>query len=166
MGTVDTMTGRPSVDRPWLKYYPEALQKMIHLPECTVEEYLHANCPGDDVDAIDFYGTHIRWGTVFSQADQAARALRSLGFGEGDQIPVFLANAPEFIYLLLAAEKIGASLLSRDNTLRENVEAVHNSGAKGYVCPGLAISGRARSLPCRYGCGACRASRRLQLLQS
>lgn len=130
MGTVDTMTGRPSVDRPWLKYYPEALQKMIHLPECTVEEYLHANCPGDDVDAIDFYGTHIRWGTVFSQADQAARALRSLGFGEGDQIPVFLANAPEFIYLLLAAEKIGASLLSRDNTLRENVEAVHNSGAK------------------------------------
>lgn len=37
---------------------------------------------------------------------------------------------PNFVFLLLAAEKIGASLLCRDNTLLENVEAVSKADAK------------------------------------
>ena len=28
------LTGKPSVDRPWLQYYPEPLRK-ITVPECT-----------------------------------------------------------------------------------------------------------------------------------
>ena len=36
----NNMTGKPSIDRPWMKYYPEVLQKMIQIPECTVKEYL------------------------------------------------------------------------------------------------------------------------------
>lgn len=128
-----TMTGRPSVDRPWMKYYPEMLRNMIHMPDCTIKEYLRRNSPGDDVAAIEFYGTQVLWSTVFEKAEEAARALRMLGFGEGDQIPVFLASTPEFIYLLLAAEQIGASLLCRDNTLQENVEAVRKSGAHAMI---------------------------------
>lgn len=123
------MTGRPSVDRPWMKYYPEPLRK-ITVPECTVKEYLRQNCPGEDIAAMDFYGSQILWSTVFGQAQAAARALKAAGVREGDQIPVFFASVPEFIYLLLAAEQVGASLLCRDNTLEENVEAVRKSGAK------------------------------------
>lgn len=125
-------TGRPSVERPWMKYYPEPLRK-IAVPECTLKEYLRQNCPGDDVAAMDLYGSQIPWSTVFWQADAVARALKAVGFGEGDQIPVFLASVPEFIYLLLGAEQIGASLLCRDNTLEENVEAVRKSGAKVMI---------------------------------
>lgn len=124
-----SMTGRPSVERPWMKYYPEPLKKIV-APECTIREYLKQNCPGEDVAAIEFYGSHVLWSTVFEQAHAAACSMRALGFGEGDQIPVFLSAVPEFIYLLLAAEEIGASLLCRDNTLEENVEAVSKSGAK------------------------------------
>ena len=47
------LTGKPSVDRPWLQYYPEPLRK-ITVPECTVKEYLKMNCPGEDVAAMDF----------------------------------------------------------------------------------------------------------------
>ncbi len=43
---------------------------------------------------------------------------------------MFLRSVPEFIYLLLAAERIGASLLCRDNTLEENIEAVQKANAK------------------------------------
>ena len=50
------------------------------------------------------------------KVDATARALQVLGIKQGDQIPVFLRSVPEFIYLLLAAERIGASLLCRDNT--------------------------------------------------
>ena len=123
---------RPSVERPWMKYYPEPLRKMA-VPECTLQEYLRQNCPGDDMAAMDLYGSQILWSTVFEQADVVARALKAVGFGEGDQIPVFLASVPEFIYLLLGAEQIGASLLCRDNTLEENVEAVRKAGAKVMI---------------------------------
>lgn len=126
------LTGKPSIDRPWLKYYPEMIGQ-LQIPECTVTEYLRMNCPGEDVAAIHYYGTNISWKTLFEKADKAASALRALGFGENDQIPVFLRNVPEFVYLLLAAEKIGASLLCRDNTLEENVEAVRKSGAKAII---------------------------------
>lgn len=123
------MTGKPSIDRPWIKYYPEPLRK-IQAPDCTVKEYLKLNCPGEDVTAMEFYGNQISWKTVFEQAEAVARSLRAAGFKEGDQIPVFISSVPEFIYLLLAAEQIGASLLCRDNTLRENVEAVQKAGTK------------------------------------
>ena len=126
------ITRKASEERPWMKYYPEPLRK-IAVPECTVLEYLKMNCPGEDVDAMDFYGSRIPWRVVYDRTDAVARSLRALGFKEGDQIPVFLALVPEFIYILLAAEKIGASLLCRDNTLEENVEAVKKSRARVMI---------------------------------
>lgn len=127
--TEKTLTGIPSVDRVWMKYYPEEL-KNITVPECTLREYMLQKCPGLDISAIHYYGNDIVWRTVFQQADVVAKALRAFGFQEGDQIPVFIKSVPEFIYLLLAAEKIGASLLCRDNTLAENADAIKKSHSK------------------------------------
>ena len=62
---MSNLTGKPSVDRPWLKYYPEQLRQMIKEPKCTVLEYLKSYCPGEDVAAIDFYGKEVLWKTVF-----------------------------------------------------------------------------------------------------
>lgn len=126
------LTGKPSIDRPWLKYYPPEINH-IRIPDCTIKQYLVRNCPGLDVAAMHYYGRDISWEEVYEQTDKVACALRALGFGENDQIPVFLRAVPEFVYLLLAAEKIGASLLCRDNTLEENVEAVSKSGAKVII---------------------------------
>ena len=127
------LTGKPSVDRPWLQIYPKALIDHLQVPTCTLREYLVQNMPGMDVTAMHYYGKDISWKLLLEQADLAARALKALGFGQGDQIPVFLRSVPEFVYLLLGAEKIGASLLCRDNTLSENVDAVRLSGAKAMI---------------------------------
>lgn len=124
------ITGKPSIDRPWVKYYPQELLDQLKVPACTLQDYLLHAMPGMDQIAMHYYGKDIRWGTVFEQANRIARSLKAVGFGLGDQIPVFLRSVPEFVYLLLAAEKIGASLLCRDNTLQENVDAVNLSGAK------------------------------------
>lgn len=125
-----TLTGKPSVDKPWMKFYPDIMLQMISRPNCTIREYLTRQCPGMDVSAIHYYGEDISWKTIFDEADQIAKSLRAIGFKEGDQIPAFLRLVPEFIPLLLAAEAIGASLLCRDNTLEENVEAAVKAGAK------------------------------------
>ncbi|MDD7372130.1 MAG: class I adenylate-forming enzyme family protein [Firmicutes bacterium] len=132
MNTNTNLTGKPSVDRPWMKFYPPQVANM-EIPQCTLTEYLKNCCPGSDIAAMHYYGADIIWSTIFEKAEAAARSLRALGFGENDQIPVFLSSVPEFIYLLLAAEKIGASLLCRDNTIEENVEAVQKSGAKAII---------------------------------
>lgn len=123
-------TGRPSEDRRWMQYYPDMMLELIKKPNCTVWEYLEQHCPGPDVVAIHYYGEDITWRTVFEESEKCARSLRAMGFGEGDQIPVFFRLVPNFVFLLLAAEKIGASILCRDNTLIENVEAVSKADAK------------------------------------
>ncbi len=127
------LTGKASIDKPWLKYFPPGMVENIIVPECTLRQYLKKNCPGEDVVAMHFYGDDIKWATVFQKVDATAKSLKALGFGEGSQIPVLLRTVPEFFYLLLAAEKIGASLLCRDNTLQENVEACRKAGAKVVI---------------------------------
>ena len=87
-----------------MKYYPEPLRK-IQIPKCTVQAYLRQNCPGEDVAAMEFYGNQISWRTVFDTTQVVAKSLRAIGFGEGDQIPVFLSLVPEFLYILLAPSR-------------------------------------------------------------
>ena len=74
-------TGKPSLDRPWIKYYPESIRNM-QIPKCTVMEYLKSNCPGENVTAMHYYGTDISWKSVFENTEAVARSLRALGFGE------------------------------------------------------------------------------------
>lgn len=126
------LANRASIDRPWMQYYPPQMAQ-LQIPECTLYDYIKSTCPGMDVAAMNYYGTDITWEEVFKEVEEVAKALKAVGFGKEDQIPVFLHSVPQFISLLLAAEKIGASLLCRDNTIEENAEAVKKSGAKVII---------------------------------
>lgn len=119
MSIKQKLTGKPSIDRPWMQYYPQEMIENLTVPNSTLYEYLMYNCPGDDVVAIHYYGRDITWKQIKEETDKVARALKAVGFGENDEIPMFLRSVPEFIFLLLGAEKIGASLLCRDNTIEE-----------------------------------------------
>ncbi len=127
---VKTGTGQPSVDRPWMKFYPTEMMKMMVVPEVTVNQYLRMMARSSGVAAMNYYGTDIIWRDFFQMIDEAARAMRACGLGEGDQIPVLLTCVPEYLTVLLAAERIGASLLCRDNTVEENVAAIAKAEAK------------------------------------
>lgn len=123
------LTGKPSVDRPWMKFYPPGADQMT-IPPVTLNEYLKMMCRGEDLTVLHYYGTDISWKQFFRMVDQAARAMKAAGLGEGDQIPAMLQAVPEFLVILLAAEQIGASLLCRDNTIPENAEAISKTSAK------------------------------------
>ena len=124
------LTGKPSVDKPWLKFYPPGIEQMMVIPDLTLNQFLRMACRGMDLPVIHYYGNEITWETFFAMVDNTARAMKAAGLGEGDQIPVLLRATPEFLVLLLAAEKIGASLLCRDNTVEENAEAIRKAGAR------------------------------------
>ena len=121
------LTGIPSIDRPWLQYYPPGADQMA-VPAVTMNEYMKMMSRGDDLTVMHYYGTDITWKTFFRSVNDTARSMRAAGLGEGDQIPVMLRATPEYLMVLLAAEKIGASLLCRDNSIAENAEAIAKEG--------------------------------------
>lgn len=80
------LTGKPSIDRPWMKFYPEVLRG-IQVPACTVEQYLSVRAADPNVVAMHYYGVDITWATVFRKVDATARALQVLGVKQGTRFP-------------------------------------------------------------------------------
>lgn len=87
MSIKQKLTGKPSIDRPWMQYYPQEMIENLTVPNSTIYEYLMYNCPGDDVVAIHYYGRDITWKQIKEETDKVARALKAVGFGENDEIP-------------------------------------------------------------------------------
>lgn len=103
-----TITGYPSVDKPWLKYYSEE-EVNIKLPERTMYEHiLVKNADNLDRVAINYYGSNISYKVFFERIDTIASALERIGVGEGDIVTVCMINSPETICLMFALNKIGA----------------------------------------------------------
>ena len=103
-----TLTGKASVDKPWLQFYPEALRN-VEVPTITVETFLRAKNPDENKIAFEYYGNKITWKEFWGEVDKAAKSLKILGFGEENRIPVFLQSVPAHFILLIAAERIGAA---------------------------------------------------------
>lgn len=112
---MSTTIRKPSVEKPWLKLFPEPMRN-IRIPEMTVAEFLKGQI-GEDTDriALDYYGRQMNWKEVWQEVDKTARALRALGVKAGTKFASFLRSAPEHLFLLLAAEQVGAMMICRDD---------------------------------------------------
>ena len=103
-----TLTGYPSIDKPWLKYYS---QEVINapLPECTIYEHIFNNNQDNlDRTALIYYGSKISYRQMFQEISYIAGTLENNGIKEGDIVTVCMINSPETIYLIFALNKIGA----------------------------------------------------------
>ena len=104
------LTGYPSIDKPWLKYYKTTHEPNdIPSPDCSMVDFLY-QCNKNRLDntALNYYGTRISFGRMFERIDQVASALRAYGVCKGDFVTLCALNTPEFVYLLYALNKIGA----------------------------------------------------------
>ena len=78
------ITGYPSVDKPWLKYYSE---EAIHakLPEGSMYDYIWQNNKEYlDNRALNYFGHIISYRVLFEMIDKAASAFSSIGVKKGD----------------------------------------------------------------------------------
>lgn len=53
--STEGMAGKASIDRPWLKFYPEPFRK-VEVPKMTVEAFLKLRNPDENRYAIEYYG--------------------------------------------------------------------------------------------------------------
>ena len=102
------MTGYPSIDKPWLKYYSE---EAINgkLPECSIYEYMYENNKDYPKDiALNYYGRKITYAELFANIDKTAKAFQAIGVKEREIVTVALPSIPEALYVVYALNKIGA----------------------------------------------------------
>ena len=102
------LTGYPSIDKPWLKYYSEEAIN-APLPECTIFEYLWENNKDhlDDI-ALNYFGRKITYGEMFKNIEKSAKAFSALGVKNGDIVVLSTVTTPETIYAFYGLNRLGA----------------------------------------------------------
>ncbi|MDO5410583.1 MAG: AMP-binding protein [Lachnospiraceae bacterium] len=128
------LTGKPSIDRPWLNFYPEVFRDLT-VPVCSVTEFLKNQNTDWNRPAIEYYGRQYNWHEFWGYVDATAKALKAIGVKKGDRIPVFLQAVPEHLFLLLGAEKLGAAMICRDDTTDELCFAIRKSESSLVFAP-------------------------------
>ena len=102
------LVGRPSIDRVWLKHYPED-RISFELPNKTVYEYAkEANADNMDNIALEFMGKKITYREFFKKIDEAEKAFRKIGIKKGDIVSFCTGTIPETFYAFYALNKMGA----------------------------------------------------------
>ena len=75
MPTEKKLTGYPSVDKPWLKYYTEEAIN-AKMPECTIYKYLQeSNKDHLNDTALRYFDRKISFGEMFDNIEKAAKAF-------------------------------------------------------------------------------------------
>ena len=92
------LTGFPSIDKLWLKYYGE---EVLHrpLPEGSMYDYL-TSCNVDRMDeaALNYFGKKVTHRQMQEKIDACARALIAYGVRAGDAVSLCVLAMPEAVY--------------------------------------------------------------------
>lgn len=104
------LTGYPSIDKPWLKYYTQE-QINAPLPHMTAYEYLKTqNADRLDYLAIDSEVGNYTYGELFVQIDATAKALWAMGIQKGKNVLSMFPVLPHESFLFYGIDAVGAAL--------------------------------------------------------
>ena len=136
------LTGYPSVDKPWLKYYTEEAIN-AKLPECTIYEYIYEkNKSNLNKPAIRYFDNCFSYSEMFSYIDKAERSFSAMGILKGDFVSLCLLTMPETIYCIYSLNKLGAiSNLIEPRTNAELIrDRINESNSKILVVVDVFLS--------------------------
>ncbi len=111
------MTGYPSVDKPWLKYYDGDFEE-TDIPEMSIYQFARSKTLGNDRDiAIDMRfskndfkrGIKIPYKKLFNFIENSAKASKKLGIKENEIVPIILPNIPEARVMIYSNSILGAT---------------------------------------------------------
>lgn len=128
-------TGYASIDKPWLKNYPEkaVIEKT---PTGSMYDYLYSCISGNpDYVLIDFLGRKITVKEILNKINEQEEYFKSIGIKKGSVVALALANQPEAIYNIYALNKIGAIPCNIDPRGNEKDIAgdLEKSGARDFI---------------------------------
>lgn len=114
------LTGYPSIDKPWLKWYSEETLA-AEMPNVSMYQYVHENNKDYLRNiALQYFGTKITYRELFENIDKVASAFSKMGVNKGSVVTIMSMHTPEMIYCLYALNKLGAVANLIYMTLSEN----------------------------------------------
>ena len=102
------LSGYPSIDKPWLKYYPKDADKIEPINLTYYEYYIKANSKYLNKPGIEYYKNVISRYDVIKNSDIAAKILNYLGVKKREQVLFGMIGIPEAFYIIMGLSKIGA----------------------------------------------------------
>ena len=128
------MSGYPSIDKPWLKYYSEDAIN-TPLPQCTIYEYLWENNKENLNDiALSYFDREITYREMFENIDKAVNAFWALGVRPDDIVAITTVTTPETIYAFYALNRLGAiSNMIDPRTSTEGIKQYIEEGNSKWV---------------------------------
>lgn len=113
------LTGYPSIDKPWLKYYPASAVE-AEIPKKTAYQFIYEKHSNNrQAIALEYLGIKISYGKVFDMIDIIACSFISMGVKKGDIVTFALPTMPEMVYIFYALNRIGAVSNAIDPRLQE-----------------------------------------------
>lgn len=103
-----TLTGYPSIDKPWEKYYRTIPIRKMDTNQSIYNLIRTNNQNNMNLIALGYYGKKITYRELFEKVDILASAYLKNGVKKGDVVLLSVINTPEAAINLLALNKIGA----------------------------------------------------------
>ena len=138
--TAQNLTGYPSIDKPWLKYYTEEAVN-APLPECTAYDLVYrGNAEHLNDVALIYFDRKITYGRLFEEIENTASAFSAQGIRRGDIVILCLVNMPETVFALYALDKLGAvaNLVDPRTNPEQLTSYINECGAKLILTVDLA----------------------------
>lgn len=108
MSNTTPLTGYPSIDKPWLKYYSEDAIS-TQRSECSLYDLMRERNKNRLQDyAINYFGKKMTFQTLFEHIEDAAKAFLALGVKAGDIVSIVSVSTPVSVICLYALNRIGA----------------------------------------------------------
>lgn len=129
---VNSLTGYPSIDRPWLKYYKIRPEEIVY-PNKTLYQFVWDNNKDHPKDIVfHYFGRKINYQTFFGEVEKTARALLAMGIQSGDIVTIMSMHTPETVYTMYGLNYIGAAANFVYPTLTEKelLHSIENTGSK------------------------------------
>ncbi len=127
-------TGYASLDKPWLKYYPEEAIT-YDIPNKSIYDLIHdSNLSNLSSVALRYFNNKITYGELFDSIEKAAKGFVNMGVKSNDIVTMLMPNTPEAIYCFYALNRLGAIVNVVDPRLkREQIRDILNNTESKYV---------------------------------
>lgn len=132
MNSEKELTGYPSIDKPWERFYKGREFTNLFLDTTPYIGLVQNNKDFPDEIAIEYFGAKIRFGGLICNIDLVAKALEEYGIKKGDFVTICSTTTPEVIYTFYALSKIGAvaNVMSPFYTSEELLARINECNSK------------------------------------
>lgn len=135
------MTGYPSIDKPWLKYYSEeAINTQI--PSMTMYQYAYnKNKKNMSTQCFDYFGKKIYYAGFFEKVKLVAGNLQRMGVVSGDIVTIMSMHTPETLITIYAINYIGAiaNMVYMTISEKEVIDIIKNTDSKLFFALDIAM---------------------------